>query len=153
MLSHRRAAAAVLPALALLACNNPAPPPPPATAAPVQSDLRVTDIDVGRSAAPDKGIAEPTTTFRPADNFFVAVKTEGSAPDAKVAAVWTYEDQRVTESEQTIKPQGRSVVTFQLPKPDGPNAAWPSGDYQVKILLNGVLAGSEKFQVRESPSD
>lgn len=151
MPSYRRAAAAVLPALALLACNKPEPPPPPPPAAPAQSDLRVTDIDVGRSAAP-KGIAEPTTTFRPADNFFVAVKTEGSAPDAKVAAVWTYEDQRVIESEQTIKPQGPSVITFELPKPDGPNATWPSGDYKVKILLNGVLAGSERFEVRE-PSE
>jgi len=134
MPSYRRAAVAVLPALALLACKNPAPPPPPPPAAPAQSDLRVTDIDVGRSAA---------------DNLFVAVKTEGSAPDAKVAAVWTYEDQRVTEAEQTIKPQGPSVITFELPKLDGPNASWPSGDYKVKILLNGVLAGSETFQVRE----
>jgi hypothetical protein len=150
--SHGRACAALLVALGFIACKKtepaPAPPPPGGTV----SDLRVTDIDVGRSATPDQGIAEETNTFQPADNFFVAVKTEGTAPQAKVAAVWSYEDQRVTETEQTIQPQGPAVVTFELPKPDGPNAAWPSGDYKVKILLNGVLAGSENFEVRGSPS-
>ena len=149
MFCCRRNAALFLPLFALAACSSerPAPPPPPAAQA-GPSDLRVTDIDVGRAVAADQTITEETNSFRPVDSFYVAVKTDGSAPTAKVAAVWTYENQRVTESEQTITPSGPSVVTFQLPKPEGPEGAWPAGKYQVKILLNGVLAAAESFEVR-----
>jgi hypothetical protein len=148
MLSYRVAAAVLFPALALFACSSSPPPPPPSAESSTQTDLRVTDIEVGRSVAPDQTITDETKTFSPADSFYVAVKTDGSAPSAKVAAVWTYEDQRVTESEQTIQPSGPTVVTFQLPKPEGPQAAWPAGTYKVKILLNGVLAASETFEVK-----
>jgi hypothetical protein len=147
MNSCSRSFALLIGLLAVAGCSRqetPAPSPAPEAQAPV----RVTDIDVGRGAAPTDGVTEPTHVFNPADDFVVAVKTEGTSPTAKVAAVWTYEDQRLTETEQTITPQGPAVVTFELPKPEGPNAAWPSGEYQVKVLLNGVLAGSESFEVR-----
>jgi hypothetical protein len=150
MLSSRRAAVLLFPVLALVACSSEPPPPPAPAAQAGSSDLRVTDIDMGRAVAPDQTITEETNSFRPADNFYIAVKTDGSAPTAKVAAVWTYEDQRVSESEQTITPSGPTVVTFQLPKPEGPEAAWPAGKYKVKILLNGVLAAAESFEVRPS---
>ena len=150
MQSFRLAFAALFSLAVLAGCASPPPPPPASTEAAAPSDLRVTDIDVGRSVAPDRTITDETSTFRPADNFYVAVTTEGSAASAKVEAVWTYENQRVSESEQTIQPAGPAVVTFQLPKPEGPEAAWPSGKYQVKILLNGVLAASQTFEVRSS---
>jgi hypothetical protein len=56
-------------ALALLGCGGPAAPPPS-----TQSVLTVTDIDVGRSVANDKTIADKADTFRPGDTFYVAVK-------------------------------------------------------------------------------
>ncbi|HEX6739634.1 MAG TPA: hypothetical protein VF310_15245 [Vicinamibacteria bacterium] len=147
MISRYRRAGLALVAVAAAACSRQ-PSPSPAASPEAEVPVRVTDIDVGRGVANPNGLTEATHIFTPGENFVVAVKTEGSAPAAKVAAVWTYEDQRVTESEQTIQPQGPAVVTFELPKPEGPNAAWPSGDYKVKILLNGVLAGSESFEVR-----
>ena len=107
--------------------------------------VKVTDIDVGRSVAADKTIADKTDSFRPTDTFYVSVKTEGSAPSATLVARWTYEDgQVVDESRQEIVASGGPAVTeFHLSKPDG----WPPGDYKVEVLLNGTSAGTEDFKV------
>jgi large exoprotein involved in heme utilization and adhesion len=107
--------------------------------------VKVTRIDVGRSVAADKTIAEKTASFRPADTFHVSVATDGSGPSATLTARWTYEDgQVVDESRQSISPTGSATVTeFHLSKPDG----WPAGAYKVEVLLNGSSAGTREFTV------
>ena len=111
--------------------------------------VKVTDIDVGRSVAADKTIADKTETFRPGDTFYVAVKTVGSAPTATLVAHWSYEDgQRISEATQTIAPSGPAVTEFHLSRPNGPADGWPTGDYKVEIVLNGVSARTEKFKVQ-----
>ena len=111
----------------------------------VQTGVKVTDIDVGRSVATDKTIAEKADSFRPADTFYVSVRTDGSGPSATLTARWTYEDgQVVDESRQNITPTGSATVTeFHLAKPDG----WPAGGYKVEVLLNGISAGTREFKV------
>ena len=81
MLSNSRAVVAFVAALALFGCKGSAVPPPA-----TQTALTVADIDVGRSLAADKTIADKTDVFRPADTFYVAVKTVGSAPTAAARA-------------------------------------------------------------------
>jgi len=131
-------------ALTLLGCSGSAAPPPA-----TQSALSVADIDVGRSVATDKTIADKTETFRPGDTFYVAVRTVGSAPTATLVAHWSYEDgQRISEATQTIAPSGPAVTEFHLSRPNGPGDGWPTGDYKVEIVLNGVSAGTEKFKVQ-----
>jgi hypothetical protein len=131
-------------ALALLGCGGPAAPPPG-----TQSAVTVADIDVGRSVGADKTIADKTDTFRPGDTFYVAVKTAGAAPTATLVAHWSYEDgQRVGEGTQTIAPSGPAVTEFHVARPNGPGEGWPTGDYKVEIVLNGVSAGTEKFKVQ-----
>jgi hypothetical protein len=143
MLSKARAVAVVASAVALLRCSGAAAPPPV-----TQSALTVADIDVGRSVATDKTIADKTDTFRAGDTFYVSVKTVGFSPSATLAAHWTYGNQRVTESTQTIAPSGPAVTEFHVSRPTGPGDGWPTGDYRVEILLNGVSAGAEAFRVR-----
>lgn len=131
-------------ALALLACQGaPAPAPGPQGSA-----LTVADIEVGRSIAADKTIADRTSTFSPGDTFYVAVNTTGSSPRATLSAVWTYGgDQRITESTQTIAPSGPAVTEFHLSRPVGPGEGWPAGQYEVAIALSGVSAGTRQFKV------
>jgi hypothetical protein len=114
----------------------------------LQAGVKVTDIAVGRSLAADKTIAEKTETFRPADTFYVSVKTDGSGPSATLTARWTYEDgQVVDESRQNIAPTGSAAVTeFHLSKPDG----WPAGGYKVEVLLDGTSAGTRDFMVTQA---
>jgi hypothetical protein len=100
----------------------------------VEAGVKVTDIAVGRSVTADNAIAEKTDSFRPADTFYVSVKTDGSGPSATLTARWTYEDgQVVDESTQNIAPTG--------------GATWPSGGYTVEVLLNGTSAGTRDFKV------
>jgi hypothetical protein len=140
MLSKSRVSAVLVSSLALFACSRPAGSPPPAG----EEAVKVVDIDVGRSVAPDKTIAEKTDSFSPTDTVYVAVKTEGSAPSVTLGAQWTYEDgQRVDEATQTIAPRGPAVTEFHVAKPDG----LPAGEYKVEIFLNGLPAGSESFRV------
>ena len=134
----------VVSTLALLGCSGSAAPPPA-----TQSALTVADIDVGRSVATDKTIADKTNTFRPGDTFYVAVKTVGSAPTATLVAHWTYGDgQQINEATQTIAPSGPAVTEFHVSRPSGPGDGWPTGDYKVEIVLNGVSAGTERFKVQ-----
>jgi hypothetical protein len=131
-------------ALALIGCSGSAAPPPA-----TQGGLTIADIDVGRSVATDKTIADKTDTFRPGDTFYVAVKTVGSAPTATLVAHWSYEDgQRINVATQTIAPSGPAVTEFHVSRPNGPGDGWPTGDYKVEIVLNGVSAGTEKFKVQ-----
>ena len=129
---------ALLAVTALLGCSKSKQP----AAAP--AGVRVAGIDVGRSIGADKAIADKTDSFGASDTVYVSVKTEGSAPSATLTARWTYQDgQVVDDSTQTISPSGAEVSEFHVAKPDG----WPSGSYQVEILLNGASAGTKKFKV------
>ena len=49
----------------------------------------------------------------------------------------------VDESSQTIVPTGPATSEFHIKKPDG----WPSGEYQVEILIDDKPAGTKKFSV------
>ena len=139
---YARVAASLPLALALFACSASKPA--------AQTGVKVTDIDVGRSLAADKTIAERTESFGPTDTFYVSVKTDGSGPSATLTARWTYEDgQVVDESRQNIAPTGSATVTeFHLSKPDG----WPAGGYKVEVLLDGASAGTRDFKVSQASS-
>lgn len=122
--------------------------PPAATAPPPVSaptPVRVVQISLGKSLNSDKTIAEPTSTFAPTDKLIASVATEGTASSATLTARWTYEDgQTVNESSKSIAPTGPAATEFTLEKPDG----WPTGKYQVEVLLNGASAGKRDLVVQ-----
>jgi hypothetical protein len=114
-------------------------------AAPAAGAVRVTQIDLGRSLAADKGIADKTSDFRPTDTIYVSVETDGTSPQATLAARWTFQDgQVVKEQSENIAPTGRARTEFHIEKSDG----WPAGKYAVAVSLNGTPAGSKDFEVK-----
>ena len=134
--AHARMALACLLLAALAACSS--------RTSSTQNEVKVTDIDIGRSVGADKSISDKTSSFSPSDTIFVSVKTKGSAPNATLGARWTFENnQLVDESNQTIAPSGDAFSEFHVSKPEG----WPAGKYQVEILLNGASAGTKSFEV------
>lgn len=136
-----RSVTLLLVAGALAACSRNQSSPPPAT----QGSLKVAAISVGRALATDKTVADQTDSFRPTDTFYVSVKTEGGASNAKLSARWTYQDgQVVDDSTQSIAPSGPAVTEFHVSKPDG----WPVGTYKVEVSLNGAPAGSKELTVK-----
>lgn len=155
MLHRVRAGGLVLAALLIVsACKRtettatappPAPAPPVSAPAPSAAPLEVADISLGKSVAADKSVAELATEFAPTDTFYVAVKTTGAAPKAKLTALWTYEDgQSVAESTEEIAPTGPATTEFHVSKPDG----WPPGGYRVQVFLDGKAVGTKELVVK-----
>ena len=80
------------------------------------------------------------------DTIYAAVKTEGASAGAKLDAKWTYNNgQLVKEDSQNISPSGGEVRhEFHITKA----TAWPTGNYKVEILLDGVSAGTKDFSIK-----
>lgn len=140
--------------VALAGCKreSAAPPPParpPAAQAPapetMRKPFRVTGVQVGNAIGADRRVREPKATLAPGDTIYASVASEGTAEAVQLTARWTYEGgQLVSESTQTLAPEGPAVSEFHVSKPDG----WPAGSYEVEILANGAPAASQQFQVR-----
>ncbi len=111
----------------------------------VASNVRVTDVKLGRTVGADKRITEETDDFRPNDVVYVSILTDGNASSATLTTRWTFQDgQLVDESTQTIQPSGATATEFHISKPDG----LPAGDYRVQVLLDGREVESEEFEVK-----
>jgi len=121
------------------ACNKAANSPAAA------AGVRVTSLDLGRSLAADKAIADNASDFKPTDTIYLSVETDGSAPNATLTSRWTYQDgQLVKELSETIAPSGKAHTEFHIANPGG----WPAGKYSVAVSLNGAAAGSKDFEVK-----
>lgn len=108
--------------------------------------VHVSDVTLGNTIGADYRIVTETGTFRPPDTIYVSVETTGTSPGADLTARWTYEDgQVVDETSRTIAPDGPAVTEFHVSKPDG----WPTGEYEVVILLNGQQAERASFRVED----
>src|SRR6185503_2868723 len=95
--------------------------------------VEVSDVDLGRAVGADKKITDKTDTFKPTDKIFASVHTHGSAPTAKIAAKWMYENGTpVSENSETISPSGDAYTQFQISKA----SPWPTGKYTLHVLLD-----------------
>jgi hypothetical protein len=132
----------------LAACGgNDADVAPIDTAPPAAPDaaVRVSEVTVGNAIGADRRVTAASEELRPSDTIYASVVTEGSASSAQLTARWTFQDgQVVDETSQTISPTGTAVTEFHISNPAG----WPTGDYEVEILLNGARADSKSFSVR-----
>ncbi|MDX1661821.1 MAG: hypothetical protein R3326_08530 [Gemmatimonadota bacterium] len=109
-----------------------------------EQEVEVTGVTLGSSVGADNRVTQETGTFAPSDTIYTSVETEGVAESAELTARWTYEDgQTIDETSRTIAPNGPEVTEFHVATPDG----WPTGEYQVTILLDGEEAETASFTV------
>lgn len=107
-------------------------------------ELRVTEVDLGRTIDADRRVSDETDDFEATDTVYVSVDTDGTASGATLTARWTFEDgQVVDESTQNLSSTGPTVTEFHISMPDG----LPAGEYQVEILLDGRSVETEEFEV------
>jgi hypothetical protein len=142
-------------ALVLSACGKkeePAPAPAPAPSvepapAPVPAGIAVSSVTAGSAIGADKKVTAPTDSFAPADTMYVSVDTTGSGT-ANLSAKWTYHKGGkvavVQEDSMSVDSTGPATHEFHVSKPDG----WPTGDYQVEVMLDGQPAGLKRLTVR-----
>jgi hypothetical protein len=118
--------------------------PGAAAPTPTASTVAVADIDLGRSVS-NARIADKTNDFKPADTIYTSVHTTGTAPSATLMARWTFEDgQVVSESSQSIAPNGDAYTEFHISKPNG----LPKGKYKVEVFVDSKSAGTKDFEVK-----
>lgn len=109
-----------------------------------ETGVEVTGVTLGTSIGADKRVTGETDTFVPSDTIYASVETEGVAAGARLTAHWTYEDgQTIDQTSRTIAPNGPEVTEFHISKSDG----WPTGGYEVAILLDGQETERASFQV------
>jgi hypothetical protein len=128
------------------AAETPAPAPAPAPeATPAPAALSVTGVTLGTEAGPDKKIAAPTTTFKPADKILVSVATDGSATNADVSVKLVYQDgQTAGEEKQTLNTTGAETTNFEFTK----TSPWPTGKYKAEVTANGAVANTSEFEIK-----
>lgn len=114
--------------------------PPPIAPAPVS----VKNLDLGKSLNADKSIGDNTGNFGPRDTIYLSVQTDGVG-DAKIGVHWATEAGTLVDSStQSITSNGEARTEFHIMK----KSAWPVGNYQVDVTLNGIAAGSKKYEVK-----
>ena len=128
----------------------PAPAPAPSVEpapAPVTAGIAVSSVTTGSAIGADKKVTVATESFGPKDTMYASVDTTGSGT-ATLAAKWTYHKGGqvavVQEDSMTVDAAGPATHEFHVSKPDG----WPTGDYQVEVMLDGQPAGSKKLAVK-----
>jgi len=150
---HRiRLAARTIAALSLtllaLACNKKADSSSETgtTITPAPAAFRVTTIQLGPGIHSDKSPKSEAADFGRRDVIYAVVSTEGAAANAKLDAKWTFENgQTVNESSQVVSPAGGLARhEFHIQKA----TAWPTGNYTVEIMLDGVSAGTKNFVIK-----
>lgn len=115
--------------------------PPDTAGAPAVS---VTGIALGRTIEADGRIGEQTTAFSPADTIYVSIETAGMSSGVTLGARWMLQDgELISESSQTIAPEGPAVTEFHISRPEG----WTPGDYRVVVSINDVDVRAEPFAV------
>jgi hypothetical protein len=110
---------------------------------PLESKLKVRDIEVGRAIGPDKLVTPSAGAFAPADTIYTSVMTEGKVSHATLSARWSYQGAVIEETQQAITTNGKAVSEFHVFNPAG----WAPGEYRVEILLDGRVVGDRAFRV------
>jgi hypothetical protein len=146
MTRRRHDSLVLLAGLALFAgagCKKDAAPASSGTAT-ATTEVKISDVEIGRRLGANSRIAEATDDFGPRDTIYVVAVTEGSAPNATVTARWTFEDgQVVKEDSRSIAPNGTEATEFHISKPSG----WPKGKYQVVVGVGGSTQ-TKDFEVK-----
>lgn len=147
--------AALAAVLLLAACNRdapaPAPTPPPAAQAPAPAPApeppapaTVTGVELGNAVDDDNRVTTPASEFATTDTIHASVGTDGGSA-ARLTARWTYGDERqLVRSTDADMLAGPQVVAFDIQHPEG----WPTGTYQLEVLLDGAVVETRMFSVR-----
>jgi len=150
---HYAVAAALVASLALAGCKKKeetvVTTPPPAAAEPMPMPaampVSVISVDLGNAVGADNKVSSMMSTFGTKDTIYTSVMTDGTATNAPLMVMWTYQDgQEVGTETKTLNTTGPTVTEFHASKPSG----WPTGKYKVEVMLNGVTVQSRDFEVK-----
>ena len=164
----------MLAALVLAGCSKPAPTatspaasaaaPGTTAAAPAATvDAATATLNAGEPPLPDLGefrivsvlmgsavdgghvVIADTRSLAAQQPIYASVLSIGAHQGLKLSADWIAPDgHSFAKSEQAIVPDTDLATTFKVENP----AAWPVGDYQLRIAINGHTVRTESFTVQ-----
>jgi hypothetical protein len=108
-------------------------------------DFRIVSVVLGSTLDPDKVVIGDSQVFGRRAAIHASVLSTGANQGLRLSAKWLAPDgSLIAQTEQPVVPTTATATTFGISNPE----AWPLGDYQVEIAVNGRLQETRKFQVR-----
>jgi hypothetical protein len=109
------------------------------------TELRVSNVMIGRQIGPGNRITEPTFQFAPQDTVYVSVATEGTGGATALTAAWRSQDGKILQKSSTPVPEGGGNAEFRLSQAKG----FPPGNYKVIVFLGADSVETRVFAVRK----
>jgi hypothetical protein len=108
-------------------------------------DFRIVSVLMGDTVDAEHVVVADNRQFDAGDAIYASVLSIGPHQGLKLSAEWLAPDgSAFARSEQAIVPTSDLATTFKVRNPAG----WPSGDYQLRLAINGQAQRTEKFSVR-----
>ena len=109
------------------------------------STAKISDAVMAASINPNtQEPVQKTNVFAPSTSVvYVCGKVSNAPSDTKVQSQWFYENEFITSAEITAS--GTDTFSFSLA---GPATGWPTGNYEVKLLIDGKEKTTLSFMVR-----
>jgi hypothetical protein len=125
--------------------SRPAGAEPGAADSAVPTELRVSNVMIGRQIGPGNRITEPTFQFAPQDTVYVSVATEGAGGTGTLTAAWRSQTGEILQkSSEPVRPAGENTA-FRLSQPKG----LKPGTYKVILFLGDDSVETRVFAVRK----
>ncbi len=111
----------------------------------VTTELRVSNVMIGRRVGSGNRITEPTFEFGPQDTVYVSVGTEGTGDAGPLTAAWRSQNGEILQkSSEPVPPAGENVQ-FNLAQPKG----LKPGTYKVIVFLGDDSVETRVFAVKK----
>jgi hypothetical protein len=122
------------------AALNAAEPP-----LPEMGEFRVVSVLLGNGVDDEHVVIADTRQLAARQPLYASVLSIGAHQGLKLSADWIAPDgHSFAKSEQAIVPDSDLATTFKVQNP----GAWPVGDYQLRIAVNGHTLRTESFTVQ-----
>ena len=109
------------------------------------TELRVSNVMIGRRLGSGDRITEPTFQFAPEDTVYVSVSTEGAGGGRTLTAAWRSQTGEILQqSSEPVRPAGENTA-FQLSQPKG----MKPGTYKVIVFLGDDSIDTKVFAVKK----
>lgn len=109
------------------------------------TELRVSNVMIGRQIGPGNRITEPTFQFASRETVYVSVATEGAGGAGTLTAAWRSQSGEILQKSSEPVPSAGEHIQFRLSQPKG----LKPGTYKVIIFLGDDSVETRVFAVRK----
>jgi len=112
---------------------------------PELGEFRIVSVLMGNGVDDTHVVVSDTRQLAAKQPLYASVLSIGAHQGLKLSADWIAPDgHSFAKSEQPIVPSSDLATTFKVQNP----AAWPAGDYQLRIAIDGHTMRTESFTVQ-----